>query len=42
MHIYKLFKHLEFIGNICDRSFQKTIVDGTIAKFGKLDILVKK
>lgn len=32
--------HLEFIGNIVDRDFQKQLVDGTIEKFGKLDILI--
>jgi len=31
--------HLEFIGNIVERDFQKKIVDGTTEKFGKLDIL---
>lgn len=32
--------HLEFVGNIVDSDFQKKIVDGTIEKFGKLDILI--
>jgi NAD(P)-dependent dehydrogenase (short-subunit alcohol dehydrogenase family) len=32
--------YLKMVGNICDRDFQKKIVDGTIAKFGKLDILI--
>jgi len=32
--------HLEFIGNIVDRDFQKKLVDGAIEKFGKLDILI--
>lgn len=32
--------YLTLVGNIVDREFQKKIVDETIAKFGKLDILI--
>jgi NAD(P)-dependent dehydrogenase (short-subunit alcohol dehydrogenase family) len=32
--------YVTFIGDIVDRNFQKQLVDGTIEKFGKLDILI--
>lgn len=40
LHTKSSDDHLEFIGNITDSDFQKKLVDGTIEKFGKLDILI--
>ncbi len=39
-YLFYFLQYLVLAGNIVDKDFHKKIVDATIAKFGKLDILV--